>query len=125
MFVVRTRPPPLGFPCLGLGKLAVSQPSCFPRVAWQLGTERVLQLNSSSIRNLAPITTQLAACSGFHAFKRTFALPPDIQTKPHFDPRNSVYYCSLKQNGQLNVLHQAASCSSCYDIRDIAINIYS
>ncbi|GAA50703.1 hypothetical protein CLF_104928 [Clonorchis sinensis] len=28
-----------------LGNLAVSKPSCFPRVAWQLGTERVLQLN--------------------------------------------------------------------------------
>ncbi|GAA49028.1 hypothetical protein CLF_102396 [Clonorchis sinensis] len=29
----------------GLGNLAVSQPSCFLRVAWQLGTERVLQPN--------------------------------------------------------------------------------
>ncbi|KAG5442903.1 hypothetical protein CSKR_107392 [Clonorchis sinensis] len=44
--VVRTRLLPLDFPCLGLGNLAVSQPSCFLRVAWQLGTERVLQLNS-------------------------------------------------------------------------------
>ncbi|KAG5441014.1 Ras-specific guanine nucleotide-releasing factor 2 [Clonorchis sinensis] len=26
---------------------------------------------------------------------------------------------------QLNVLHQAASCSSCYDIRDIAIHVYT
>ncbi|KAG5447535.1 hypothetical protein CSKR_101305 [Clonorchis sinensis] len=43
--VVRTPPLPLDFPCLGLGNLAVSQPSCFIRVAWQLGTERVLQLN--------------------------------------------------------------------------------
>ncbi|KAG5442495.1 hypothetical protein CSKR_113255 [Clonorchis sinensis] len=43
--VVRTRPLPLDFPCLGLGNLAVSQPSCFIRVAWQLATERVLQLN--------------------------------------------------------------------------------
>ncbi|KAG5446150.1 hypothetical protein CSKR_106116 [Clonorchis sinensis] len=33
----------------GLGNLAVPQPSCFPRVAWQLGTERVLQLNSWSL----------------------------------------------------------------------------
>ncbi|KAG5453186.1 hypothetical protein CSKR_112747, partial [Clonorchis sinensis] len=31
--------------CLGLGNLGVSQPSCFIRVAWQLGTETVLQLN--------------------------------------------------------------------------------
>ncbi|KAG5452055.1 hypothetical protein CSKR_111099 [Clonorchis sinensis] len=30
----------------GLGNLAVSQPSCFLWVAWQLGTERVLQLNN-------------------------------------------------------------------------------
>ncbi|KAG5453606.1 hypothetical protein CSKR_109558, partial [Clonorchis sinensis] len=26
---------------------------------------------------------------------------------------------------QLNVLHQTASCSSCYDIRDIAIHVYT
>ncbi|KER23397.1 hypothetical protein T265_08721 [Opisthorchis viverrini] len=44
MSVVRTRPLPLDFPCLGLGNLAISQPSCFLRVAWQLGTGRVLQL---------------------------------------------------------------------------------
>ncbi|KAG5450969.1 hypothetical protein CSKR_105278 [Clonorchis sinensis] len=43
--VVRTRPLPLEFPCLGLGNLEVSQPSCNLRLAWQLGTERVLQLN--------------------------------------------------------------------------------
>ncbi|KAG5449455.1 Voltage-dependent P/Q-type calcium channel subunit alpha-1A [Clonorchis sinensis] len=43
--VVRTRPPPLDFPCLGLGILAVTQSPCFLWVAWQLGTERVLQLN--------------------------------------------------------------------------------
>ncbi|KER31378.1 hypothetical protein T265_02423 [Opisthorchis viverrini] len=30
---------------MGLGNLAVSQPSCLLRVAWQLVTERVLQLN--------------------------------------------------------------------------------
>ncbi|KER22744.1 hypothetical protein T265_14788, partial [Opisthorchis viverrini] len=38
--VARTRPPPLDFPSLGLGNLAVSQSSCNLRVAWQLGTER-------------------------------------------------------------------------------------
>ncbi|KER28151.1 hypothetical protein T265_04981 [Opisthorchis viverrini] len=42
--VVRTRPLPLDFPCLGLGNLAVSQPSCFLHVAWQLGTRRRLDL---------------------------------------------------------------------------------
>ncbi|KER26201.1 hypothetical protein T265_06484 [Opisthorchis viverrini] len=43
--VVRTRPLPPNFPCLGLGNLTVSQPSCFLPVTWQLGTKRVLQLN--------------------------------------------------------------------------------
>ncbi|KER21505.1 hypothetical protein T265_10193 [Opisthorchis viverrini] len=43
--MVRTRPSSVDFPCLGLSNLAVSQPSCFLRVAWQLGTDRVLQLN--------------------------------------------------------------------------------
>ncbi|KER25234.1 hypothetical protein T265_07273 [Opisthorchis viverrini] len=43
--VVRTGPLSLDFPRLGLGNMAVSQPSCFLRVAWQLGTKRVLQLN--------------------------------------------------------------------------------
>ncbi|KAG5441345.1 hypothetical protein CSKR_103221 [Clonorchis sinensis] len=43
--VVRTRLLPLDFPCLGLGNLTVSQPSYNLRVAWQLGIERVLQLN--------------------------------------------------------------------------------
>ncbi|KER34010.1 hypothetical protein T265_12480, partial [Opisthorchis viverrini] len=42
--MVRTRPPPLDFPCVDLGDLAVTQPSCNLRVAWQLGNERVLQL---------------------------------------------------------------------------------
>ncbi|KER27919.1 hypothetical protein T265_05124 [Opisthorchis viverrini] len=45
--MVRTRPLPLDFPCPGLSNLAVFQPSCFLRVAWQLGSGRVLQLNGS------------------------------------------------------------------------------
>ncbi|GAA49834.1 histone-lysine N-methyltransferase SETDB, partial [Clonorchis sinensis] len=44
-----------------------------------------------------------------------------------FKPEHTV---TVNQPGpvnlqQLNVLHQAASCSSCYDIRDIAIYVYS
>ncbi|KAG5453744.1 hypothetical protein CSKR_102365 [Clonorchis sinensis] len=35
--VVRTQPLPPDFPCLDLGTLAVSKPSCFLLVAWQLG----------------------------------------------------------------------------------------
>ncbi|KER19633.1 hypothetical protein T265_11645 [Opisthorchis viverrini] len=50
--VVRTRPLPLDFPRLDLGNLAVSQPSCNLRVAWQLGTERVLQLNEAYAASL-------------------------------------------------------------------------
>ncbi|GAA48221.1 protein kinase [Clonorchis sinensis] len=40
----------------------------------------------------------------------------------------TVYYGSAfsgLQTWQLNVLHQAASCSSCYDIRDIAIYVHT
>ncbi|KAG5445494.1 hypothetical protein CSKR_100982, partial [Clonorchis sinensis] len=45
--VVRTRPLPLAYPCLGLGQLVVSQPSYFLLAAWHLGIERMLQLNDS------------------------------------------------------------------------------
>ncbi|KER32681.1 hypothetical protein T265_12775, partial [Opisthorchis viverrini] len=40
--VGRTRPLPLDFHCLGLDNLAVSQPSCFLLMAWQLDPGRVL-----------------------------------------------------------------------------------
>ncbi|KER22013.1 hypothetical protein T265_09806 [Opisthorchis viverrini] len=43
-------PPPLELLPLGLSNLAVSQPSCDLRVAWQLGTDRVPLLN-----DLAPL----------------------------------------------------------------------
>ncbi|KER29775.1 hypothetical protein T265_03685 [Opisthorchis viverrini] len=76
------RPPPLGFPCLGLGNLAVSQPSCFLRVAWQLGTGRVLQLNAFflSITKLC----QILACG--------------ISLDPSYDWRmtlGNITYCIL------------------------------
>ncbi|KAG5441831.1 hypothetical protein CSKR_113177 [Clonorchis sinensis] len=32
---------------------------------------------------------------------------------------------AISQPSRLNVLHQAAACFSCYDIRDIAIHVYS
>ncbi|KAG5452716.1 hypothetical protein CSKR_102145 [Clonorchis sinensis] len=47
--VVQIRPLHLDFSCLGLGNLAVSQPSCFLRMVWQLGTGSVLQLKDDSI----------------------------------------------------------------------------
>ncbi|KAG5444764.1 hypothetical protein CSKR_111310 [Clonorchis sinensis] len=40
----------LNFSCLGLGNLAVFRSSCFLRETWQLGTERVLQLNDHTCR---------------------------------------------------------------------------
>ncbi|KER22315.1 hypothetical protein T265_09559 [Opisthorchis viverrini] len=46
--VVGTRPLQLDFSCQSLANLAVFETSCFPRVTWQLGTERVLQLNDLS-----------------------------------------------------------------------------
>ncbi|KAG5445375.1 hypothetical protein CSKR_104637 [Clonorchis sinensis] len=43
-----------------LGNLAVSQPSCFLRVEWQLGTGRVLQLNDVCMYDLrSPSPTEL------------------------------------------------------------------
>ncbi|KER27848.1 LOW QUALITY PROTEIN: hypothetical protein T265_13715 [Opisthorchis viverrini] len=36
---IRIRPLPLDITFLGLGNLAVSQPSCFLRMVWKLGTE--------------------------------------------------------------------------------------
>ncbi|KER27673.1 LOW QUALITY PROTEIN: hypothetical protein T265_13747, partial [Opisthorchis viverrini] len=45
--VVRTRSLSLVFLCLGLGNLAVSQPSSLLRVAWQLGTEGATECTAS------------------------------------------------------------------------------
>ncbi|KAG5441132.1 hypothetical protein CSKR_102768, partial [Clonorchis sinensis] len=78
-------------PCLGFDNLEVFQPSCFLLVAWQLGTERVLQKNITNERfSWVP--------GEFHPFETKLL------------------------GRQLNVLHQAASCFGCYDIRDIAIH---
>ncbi|KAG5453590.1 hypothetical protein CSKR_109543 [Clonorchis sinensis] len=53
-------PVPLDFPCLGLGsRLAASQPSCFPRVTWQLGTERVLQPNDFTVVSTSAVKSVL------------------------------------------------------------------
>ncbi|KER29980.1 hypothetical protein T265_13263, partial [Opisthorchis viverrini] len=48
--VVRIRPLPLDSPCLGLGNLALSQPSSFLLVARQLGTNRAT-VNSSTAQD--------------------------------------------------------------------------
>ncbi|KAG5455147.1 hypothetical protein CSKR_111550 [Clonorchis sinensis] len=45
----------------GLGNLAVSQPSCTLRVTWQLGTERVLQLNDFFLHRNSAIPS---SCDG-------------------------------------------------------------
>ncbi|KAG5450894.1 hypothetical protein CSKR_109268 [Clonorchis sinensis] len=45
--VVQIRSLHIDFPCPGLSNLAIFQPSCFLRVACQLGTEKVLQLSDT------------------------------------------------------------------------------
>ncbi|KER28768.1 hypothetical protein T265_04459 [Opisthorchis viverrini] len=55
--LVKTRHRHLDFSCLGLGNLALAQPSCFRRVAQQLGTRRVLQPEESP--SSKPRTQQL------------------------------------------------------------------
>ncbi|KAG5444151.1 hypothetical protein CSKR_101640 [Clonorchis sinensis] len=74
MSVVRTRSLPLDSPCQGLGNLAVSQPSCFLLVAWQLGAERVLQLNDNLKKSALVFPTRKVAPSP--------AYPPEIIQLP-------------------------------------------
>ncbi|KAG5445855.1 hypothetical protein CSKR_111998 [Clonorchis sinensis] len=59
--VVQTRPLPLDLFCLGFRNLAVFQPWYFLRVTWQLGTERVLQLNGRCNLISIPIILSLFA----------------------------------------------------------------
>ncbi|KER20579.1 hypothetical protein T265_10902 [Opisthorchis viverrini] len=50
--MVRTRILPLDFPCLDLGNLAASQPSCLPPVAWlQLNDFCALKMRVSAFKN--------------------------------------------------------------------------
>ncbi|KER26522.1 hypothetical protein T265_06241 [Opisthorchis viverrini] len=57
-----TSPLPLDFPCLGLGNLAVFQPSCFLWMAWQLSTERMLH-KSINWKNMPFSCTPPSNCS--------------------------------------------------------------
>ncbi|KAG5441015.1 Ras-specific guanine nucleotide-releasing factor 2 [Clonorchis sinensis] len=66
--VVRTRPLPVDFPCLGLGNLAVSQPSCFLPVARHLSTERVLQPNVFSTKGTKRTRNEFLRFSSLSAF---------------------------------------------------------
>ncbi|KAG5453399.1 hypothetical protein CSKR_110027 [Clonorchis sinensis] len=52
-------------PCLGLSTLSVPQPSCILRVAWQLGTGRVLQLSDSYYLQLRHLWRQSGESSSF------------------------------------------------------------
>ncbi|KAG5445535.1 hypothetical protein CSKR_101020 [Clonorchis sinensis] len=60
---VPTPPLHLDFPCLGFGNRAVPCPSCLLRVAWQLCTERVLELA------LGPFLVHSYSCLYNKAFK--------------------------------------------------------
>ncbi|KER26274.1 hypothetical protein T265_06468 [Opisthorchis viverrini] len=89
--VVRTRPPPLDFPCLGLGDLAASQPTCNLGVGWQLGTERVLQLNDFYIFYTACLhCLSVYVCT----FARHFLLVPDVFCYENIRHRADLSHCS-------------------------------
>ncbi|KAG5441943.1 hypothetical protein CSKR_107977, partial [Clonorchis sinensis] len=88
--VVRIRPLPLDFPCLGLGNLALSQPSCFLLVAWQLGTKTVLQLNSYLFGYEGTCLT--------HNWWRT--THPSLQNS-HRTGGRTAYYSTTSQEGSM------------------------
>ncbi|KAG5454949.1 hypothetical protein CSKR_105886 [Clonorchis sinensis] len=50
---VRTQPEHINYSCLCLSSLAIRQPSCFLRLAWQLSTGRILQLAELTIRGFS------------------------------------------------------------------------
>ncbi|KAG5454327.1 hypothetical protein CSKR_109220, partial [Clonorchis sinensis] len=121
--------------CLGLGNLAASQPSCFLLVAWQLGTETAVQLNDDVInrsnltfcrRNTLLIRLLKSfrqPTTGFETLLGLIRITPICKSiwfceRLIWNPAKSLV-CDVSR--QLNVLHQAASCSSCYDDRDIAM----
>ncbi|KER30541.1 hypothetical protein T265_13151, partial [Opisthorchis viverrini] len=95
--VVRTRPLLLDFRCLGLGDLAVSQSLCLLRVALQLDTERVLQLEDFSITPFVrPKGGHLSSsmqtkpknknCSAATLFRCLSAMPPEGNTTTETPP---------------------------------------
>ncbi|KER28660.1 hypothetical protein T265_04535 [Opisthorchis viverrini] len=138
--VVRTRPLPLDFPCLGMGDLAVCQPSCFLRVAWQLGTGRVLQLNDhyfsiNKLNGLAKSSVASHVTDKRHVMnpnlsfqficRLTNRLPVSIQgLRPYFSQssRNKISKPATTQSSTIrtfsNILSQLklAFCTS--DLRD-------
>ncbi|KAG5441400.1 hypothetical protein CSKR_111748, partial [Clonorchis sinensis] len=145
---VRTQPLRLDFPCLGLSNPAVSQPSRFLWVAWQLGTERVLTqlfISACIIPRIwkaakifrSPTSFGTVNCYLFYdqspQFSSAYSLISFLQFREIHSFANQFGFCErltgnpaqspvFDVSRQLNVLHQAASCSSCCDIRDIAIH---
>ncbi|KER28886.1 hypothetical protein T265_04354 [Opisthorchis viverrini] len=102
-------------PCLCLGNLSVSQPSCLVRMAWHLGTERVYRLKDYYITNSIQTQTKAVSYRNTHIFKQIW-----FCERLNCNPAESLV-CDVSE--QLNVLHQTASCFSPYDIRDMAIHV--
>ncbi|KAG5449597.1 hypothetical protein CSKR_101581 [Clonorchis sinensis] len=78
----------LDFPFLSLGNLAVSQPSCFLLVAWQLGTEKVLrrkQYVSEILRVTATTLTVLYPLSTMPVHNRHFCRKLDVSLRAMFE----------------------------------------
>ncbi|KAG5450036.1 hypothetical protein CSKR_103272 [Clonorchis sinensis] len=91
--VVRTRPLPLDFPCLGLG-------------------------NEGNIPTLVLPSGGMAL-----PFRRNFYRNPEEQHNIRISEWTDVEFPLPIWVQKLNVLHQAASCFSWYDFRDIAIHV--
>ncbi|KAG5446243.1 hypothetical protein CSKR_102969 [Clonorchis sinensis] len=116
-----TRPGILpGCPSLGRGNRE-AEVGCEPRtfrprpVSPSLGLIRWAQ--SPSFRQpYVLLEPKLHCFREIHSFAYQFGFCETLTWNPAESPVCDVFR-------QLNVLHQAASCSSCYDIRDIAIHV--
>ncbi|KER33225.1 hypothetical protein T265_00912 [Opisthorchis viverrini] len=83
--VVQTRPLPPDFPCLGLDNLAVSQPSYFLRVAWQLGPGKGATAERSFTRIVDNSGFRFFLTSQLHTFDVGV-----IELGLVYSPRNSI-----------------------------------
>ncbi|KAG5453559.1 hypothetical protein CSKR_109515, partial [Clonorchis sinensis] len=70
------------------------------------------------LRSINATLNEVRCIREIHSFAYQFGFCERLTWNPAESPVCDVFR-------QLNVLHQAASCSSCYDIRDIAIHVYT
>ncbi|GAA50429.1 hypothetical protein CLF_104531, partial [Clonorchis sinensis] len=117
----------------GVGALTVSQPTYNHelvrqrRSLWQKISQRSLSQQYSSQLSRFGITTFYICLNCYTLDSRSNGL--DWHHRCYIAVfgcrRNETITQSIREEMQLNVLHQAASCFICYDIRDIAIHVYS